>query len=423
MDIVSQSVQSLQDGVDGKVVAETLRHHFGTVRCLNAKLSKVRKGYLAQASHPAEYANASKALREASRVLKDPSPVRDFLSKPLKDQYAIQKAHRKGARLTKDEHINALVTTLPLVPDSFKNFRVTPEEELECKQAAETQREEKNAALRTHSNPEEMLHAMRQEITNASPASHIYALGAALLGVSGRRCVEIFNCRSTFDPVDGAPYVTMFTGQAKKRDKPMEAYAIPLLVPYTDFHRAFRLFCDLQRAHAERTGKRAPCDRSNEEIEGQNRSLRTWLTRCDKQGRRMRPEYRDMDIVKNFREVYLQYVKHLFHLPPWSDNMLSKKIHGHDGLETSLAYVNTQQHWRTPPKRIGSFGGATGASEGASEVSEGASGGASEGASEAAEAAVATTAASALAETPRVASVALPPGKMRLKGYVDLVVG
>lgn len=382
-DLIRRSIKELLAGVDGVEIAERLRQHYANAPCLNGQLSKVRKGYLAAAARPPEYAaKAEELLQKGSALAKDDfEELQRFMGLALSAQYYAQKKHRKHKWTLHDSLVDELVDALPLVPANFKTLRITAAEVKQCDDAKRAQVEAKNSELRVHDNPGEMLRAMREQVRVAGEStSNRTALGAALIGLSGRRFIEIFNCRSQFLPVGGHAHLALFHGQAKKReDGAAPPYPIPLLVPQAEFARAFDVFKRLQRTNAARTGNAPPAERANDEIEGQNHALRTWLTRTDRRGRRMRPEYRCLDNVKNFREIYLQYVKHCF-ATTGSDNHLSKMVHGHEGIETSLAYVNYDQRWEETPPRLGTFPAHAAA---ASSVASSEAGAASEAASEA----------------------------------------
>ena len=361
--VVDECVAALLKNTRGGDIVHKLRTHFKTVNSLNTNLSHVRMKYLRQLSHPSGYDESVATLRRKMQQTTTTSTnerdrVEKFLSLPLRHQYCIKQAHqRRVDTLTTNVSINEMIDRIPLVPTNFKELRLRADEQQQCRQVQRSRREIKNASVRMHTNPQEMLDHVKREIQSCSEStSHVYSLGAALLAASGRRFIEIFNCRSTFEPVQDYIFAALFTGQAKKRNNPSPPYVIPLLVPYKDFNKAYEVFKTIQSSQAKLHNKVAPCDRTNEELEGQNRFLRTWLTRTDRNTNlRSQIAYRDLDNVKNFREIYLQYVKHLFDIPPWSDNYLSQKVHGHDGLETSLAYVNTRQTWNTPPVRLGVY--------------------------------------------------------------------
>lgn len=409
-----------------KDIVDYVRSKYEKCQVKKTVLSDVRTGYLSLGNRPDAYLTTSSLLRDRALQTDIPEECRrktlQFLDGyTLTVQYYTIRNLKRRQWCSGHHEIDRMLREVVLVPHDFEDLVLSPEEGDDCKAAQDAQLLEKHVNVVVISNPWQMLEAMRKVVRNAAayvgphssasqsnsnpPSSMIQPLGAALLGLSGRRFVEIFNCKSTFRPVhdeDGnvMQYMAVFTGQVKTKaygahgthDARADGYVIPILVEYGCFRDAYSIFCKLQLARLRKRGRvgagqagegderdegdeRGERDEKesddkrgslqNKEFNNQNHALREWITHTKKgthPPQRLRPEYRNIKKVKQLREVYVAYVKSLF-ATTWGEgqvytsNVLVFATLGHEYLRTSMNYTTAQLEWEMgkPGETLGVF--------------------------------------------------------------------
>ena len=221
------AARRLLEGADAALVLTELRASCVSLGALNTMLGRVRT--LVLATRCAAYDDAP------LRALREPE-VDAFLSLPPSEQYAIQRAHARTP--TWSAEAERLLAALRVVPRGFEALRLTREETLARKRAAEAAQVAKNERVLVIADAAALLRSVERLLESASPRDSYARLLLPLLLASGRRTSEIANGRSRFTPLPHA-HGCVFEGQLKKRAE-AAPYAIPLLVPFDTFERGLR---------------------------------------------------------------------------------------------------------------------------------------------------------------------------------------
>lgn len=210
-------------GEDGALILNALRLHYKSVRSLSAKISGIRKLALSRIRLTHE-------LQAYSHV----PEVVAFAAKNAYEQTQFLRSQKKNPTLAHDV-LDAL-RGVEVIPHNFKEFALTRDETMACKQLAEDAQIKKNdhVVIIAHAS-----HILCNAVYNLEHAAEINMslLACCLMLVSGRRLAEMLNGKSTFVPVSRS--TVSFDGQLKKRHECGE-YTIPLLVDSDLFVRAFK---------------------------------------------------------------------------------------------------------------------------------------------------------------------------------------
>ena len=129
------------------------------------------------------------------------------------------------------------------LPRNVRDLHVTLEEVRKCKRESRKARLMKNAK-RTVVRGEEMVAVSREGMREATTVSD---LALCIMFCTGRRSCEVLCGGSSFLPVPGSEYASLFLGQAKRGGQrkrredapPAFPYVIPLLAPYDEVLSAY----------------------------------------------------------------------------------------------------------------------------------------------------------------------------------------
>ena len=177
---------------------------------------------------------------------------------------------------------------------------------------------------------ESLLHVPHQWLPYAiclarqsTPQMSYARLAIPLLLLSGRRCTEILNGKSTFAPTS-RPTTCLFTGAIKKRGQ-STPFEIPLLCDYQTF--AFAL-CVL---HVKQGGEKLDPETTHNRY-AKNLKLSTLFP---------------IQSPHQLRAVYAAFVYHLYSSNV-TFNRAAMMFLGHEKLETSLSYNSVVLHGDLP---------------------------------------------------------------------------
>ena len=294
-----------------------LRERYTTESSLSSAISRVRAAILDRNQRPPEYDDAP------LRAFASNPGVQAFLDAPLREQYAIQRAH--NARAAWGAAAEQALRRLRLLPANLDAFHLSREETLGLKRQREGNLLAKNDTLLVIPEFAKLLATASAMLDTASPTDTFPRLVLPLLLVSGRRFVEIVNGRSTFAPLPHEHYA-MFAGQAKKRAA-TPPYRIPLLVPYGAFAKGLLALRQKQGAHLCLTNA-AVTKRYQKTVQ---RGLESHAL----------PGFPTTARLHDLRATYVAAVGALF-VSPASAPRTAMKILGHEALQDSLAYSHVR---------------------------------------------------------------------------------
>ena len=327
MTIATAAAHRLLEGVDAALVLSELRAACSTVASLSTTLACVR-AHVLDGRCAAYDAAPLRALRE---------PEADaFLTLSTREQYAVQKAH--AATQTWSEEAERLLAALRIVPRGFESLKLTREELLAHKRAAEAAQVRKNERVLVIADAAPLLRLVERLLESASPRDSYARLVLPLLLVSGRRSSEITNGRSSFTPLPHA-HGCMFAGQLKKKKAaPATPYPIPLLVPFATFARGLNVLRDKQGTDVAMMSNSAVCDRYASNLK------RDMLDVLVEGGM---PPCHPHDL----RSAYAALVFELFECEH-TFARTAMRILGHESLRESLSYNNVRIR-RVPQGALG----------------------------------------------------------------------
>ena len=209
MSIITAVAEQLMAGGTATHAIATLRETYKTESSLSSAMSRVRATILDRGQHPPEYDPGP------LRALGNGNPeIQTFLALPLKEQYAIQRAHR--TRAAWGAEAEQALSQLKLLPANLDGFSLPREETLSLKRQREENLLAKNDGLLAIPDFAKLIATATAMLETASPTHSFPQLILPLLLVSGRRFAELVNGRSTFAPAPHEHY-TIFSGQLKKR--------------------------------------------------------------------------------------------------------------------------------------------------------------------------------------------------------------
>ena len=371
---VDECVQSIVDGESCASVVSRIRSQCTNINYFKNVLGEIKSGYLSRNIRLPGYEDAKARLRS----LVEGSPCKEqvllFLDSDLERQEKMMRQYRAGKWCVEDSEqpIHNAVKRFPLLPSDFETLSLTLEETGRLRKEKEVQRLKKQLNPVSVTNPKQMLDSMRKQvaIAAAKPYSEIQKMGErergtfakllalSLLGLSGRRFVEIHNCRSTFDPVvhNGKQYrfLAFFKGQVKKgKNNVDKGRYIPLLVNFDTFSPAYQNFKRMQEEHWRSTkGVEDVSTLQNKDFQSQSNILRQYLSATPLgSDEKTRQQYRCIHTTKQLRDAYVQYVTSLFGMSTFA-GMTTLKILGHEDLETGASYTCTLEWEDGPPKKM-----------------------------------------------------------------------
>ena len=117
---------------------------------------------------------------------------------------------------------------IKLLPDTLKTLKITTKEMEDIKRDLRCNRRERWENVVPVPKAGDMLAHACEVLENATVNENYASLCCSLALVSGRRCTEILNQRSTF--VINSKHTVIFSGQLKKSHGQSKPYTIPLLV-------------------------------------------------------------------------------------------------------------------------------------------------------------------------------------------------
>eukprot|EP00966_Prymnesium_polylepis_P302266 6983714-Prymnesium_polylepis.1 len=213
----------LLQGDDGKAIVNVLRSNFTNTHTVKTYLLKVKKLVMqADQRHP-NYDETVRALRTHESESEE---IKEFLQAPLRVQYKIQMRHRKFK--TWSRGAEAKLQRVKLLPANLESLKITKKETEDIKRNLRCTARERRDNVVSVPTAGDMLAYACAVLENATVKQTYTSLCCALALVSGRRCTEILNQRSTF--VINGERTVIFTGQLKKSHGQSKPYTIPLLV-------------------------------------------------------------------------------------------------------------------------------------------------------------------------------------------------
>ena len=321
MSLIETVATQLLDGIPASQAMETLMQVYQTEASLSSVMSRVRAAILDKGQRPPEYDDAS------LRALAGTNPeIHAFLNAPLREQYAIQRAHRTRAAWGPEAEQE--LAQLKLLPVNLDGFHLAKEETLNLKRQREGALLAKNDALLIVPDFAKLLGTVAAMLDTASPRDTFPRLILPLLLASGRRFAEIVNGRSTFAPAAHEQY-TIFSGQLKKR-RPQPPYSIPLLVPYSTFAKGL-----LALRQKQQNGK-GVANLTNAQV----------TARCQSNVQRgleagALPGFPTTAHIHDLRSAYVAAVGALY-VSPVSAPRMAMIVLGHEFLHDSLAYSHVR---------------------------------------------------------------------------------
>lgn len=320
----------LDKSEDGAGVVAVIREKWP--KSITVYVSHVRKAWMARGRHDAGYDSAFSALLNRVAALKAAATTKkekavfaaatkklqEFHGMSLQAQCCIQR-QLKSQAFTESSQVDAMLSTLRLLPPFMDQVRVSDQERLSAAAKARTALLQKSSAAFTIQ-ASQLLQRVRATLGNAS--ANAFDLAFALGIATGRRMVEIFKTAELMPPRHSPKneYAACFRGQVKKgaADK-SEDYDIPLLAPRPLVLSALtRLRICKPASHM-----------TNSEVN------KRWSTSCNEATRRVLGEKR------RFHDTRMIYGSLSFNaaLPhSHSLNAWLKAVLGHANLNNSLNY-------------------------------------------------------------------------------------
>ena len=312
--MISQAEEMLIKGVDGEIVVERMRCHYST-QSLATNVSILKSRILDLGKRHSEYDDSD--LRAYESI--EPS-VKEFLSAPLREQYQIQKRHRKMK--TWPDEAEECLSRLKLVPENLLTFKVKEGEVQKIKLEKCTKRRARMANKVNIPNAGDVLAKATETLEKATVKDSLPSLCCSLALVSGRRMTELLNCRSKFTAA--GKRCVLFEGQLKKPKGMAFPYKIPLLVDTEIFLFAYAVL-------REKTGDVSHL--TNYEIH-----KRYFGSLSSSRIRSFMPTVPNFHLL---RSMYAKFTYHFFD-HNCSYNLLAMRILGHCEEEESLSYTHVK---------------------------------------------------------------------------------
>jgi hypothetical protein len=220
--MMDEATNRLLQGEEGKVIVDMLRAKYSNTHTVKTYMLGIKKRVLqANYRHP-HYAESVRALHKHEN---ESVEITEFLQAPLQVQYKMQMRHRKFKSWSRGAE--AKLQRVKLLPDTLKTLTISKTETDNIKRTLRYNRRAAHDVIVRVPKAGDMLAHACSILQTASHKDSYAALVCALALVSGRRCTEILNQRSSFT-IHGERSM-MFSGQLKKAHGQSVPYTIPLL--------------------------------------------------------------------------------------------------------------------------------------------------------------------------------------------------
>jgi hypothetical protein len=316
--VLAECVLRLKKGEDGADIVDTLRGHY-TPHSLATNVCKIKRLAVESLDKDGKRHHAYDDTDLRRHAAQEPG-IAMFLQASLWEQYRMQCHHAARPSWSKDAE--KALSELKLLPDNFATLAVTATETATILRDKRTARRGRIKQVVRIPNAAQLLESATAILENATVRDSYTRLGCALGLVSGRRCAELFNGKSTFTKV--GERMVIFDGQIKKPVGEARPYKIPLVCPADSFLSALAVL-------REKQGDVSALD--EEQIQ-------------DRYGGHFTHPLmqRTMPGVPKFhalRSMYARYVEHCY-IHDHTYNYLCSEILGHETEHQSLSYISVE---------------------------------------------------------------------------------
>ena len=318
-DHTREAVRRLNDGEEGELVVDYLRHlqredgsAYYTVHSLATTICTVKRKAIESNRHHPEYDDSG--LHRHTHTVPG---VAEFLNASLLIKWKLQKAHKRHPSWPPE--VERALAAIKLLPANLDSLKVTNTETETIKRAKRAARFAKMKAPTVIRNAASLLTRATMALENASVKDTYTQLATSLALVAGRRCTELLNGRSTFTSMGDR--MVLFDGQLKKPIGQAVAYPIPLL-------------CDTQTfLHGLAVLRIKQGDVSN--LDNHAIQTRYYGHFSPDRMQLIMPGVTHFHLL---RSMYCKFVDTMYN-HKHSYNYLACQILGHDSVEESMAYV------------------------------------------------------------------------------------
>lgn len=335
MTFIQECTDALVRGHEGDVVIERIKQYYNTHYSFEKNVSNVRRLFLHTETRHPEYKQDCQAVLKSLTSDEDTVIFRRFMALSLPNQYDMwSKRHKKSLFQEHNEHY----IRLRLLPDNMATFKTSESEmQVSAKRKVETLLERNNQRIVVPDATNVL--AAQQAVLREGSRSKIHEIIALLL-MSGRRECELLNGKSMFEPVDGHPYHTRFTGALKKKHDPMQDHedtsiVIPLLCTFESFLTAY---------------ERMQCRQGDDIHSMSNKEISARY--CSQINAALKKTFSMLTKPHDLRGVYAKYVDLLFEHDASFPRVCMFCL-GHDVLQDSLHYMIFELNNLTVSKTLG----------------------------------------------------------------------